>query len=569
MDILSELHKLTFTNLQTKTVCKLQLRDSQLCIIGDDDNEQKAKFVSYEDIVGVKVNKRAEMGDFQYFIDMYAYPSFKTLLSSKFTRKRLHLSLTLNEQDGFTSHQVLLLLREAILGKMSPQCDDMVFRSNKPILVLLNPVAGKGFAKKLFDEKILPMLKEAEMVYQLIVTERNGHGMEIARTIDLTELCGLVIVSGDGLLHEVLQGLMSRPDAEQAIQTPIGILPAGSGNALCCTLNYAAGEPFAYDILVHSTYLLLKRTLKPMDLVLLNTTAGPIYSFLSVTWGLVADIDIESERFRRLGILRFKLEALYRIAKPRSYKGRLSFLPVQPYVTKGRSKTEIVVTAQEPESEVVDTSSRVRSVSMPHSPSKAMSVPEFSHDTTSDKSPINVVPEEIISTHNGSVPSNSPLSSENETLSRSTESHSEKASPILTSSKEMRTPVVDLNMPSLGEPVPGDWVTIDDNFVTVIAAYQTHLGPDQMVTPFASLSDGLIHLLFIRPPVTRMVMLGLLGDFETGAHLRRDVVEYVRVHAFRLEPHASDGNLVVDGEKIKFGAIQGRVLPNRARILTK
>ena len=60
-----------------------------------------------------------------------------------------------------------------------------------------------------------------------------------------------------------------------------------------------------------------------MDLIELNTLDGPVYSFLSVTWGMIADIDIESERFRHLGGARFLVEALYRIVSKWSCSSNL------------------------------------------------------------------------------------------------------------------------------------------------------------------------------------------------------------------------------------------------------
>lgn len=42
-------------------------------------------------------------------------------------------------------------------------------------------------------------------------------------------------------LLQVLNGLMERPDWEQALQTPLCILPGGSGNALAASINYYAG----------------------------------------------------------------------------------------------------------------------------------------------------------------------------------------------------------------------------------------------------------------------------------------------------------------------------------------
>ena len=51
----------------------------------------------------------------------------------------------------------------------------------------------------------------------------------------------------------------------------------------------------------------------PMDLVAVDTIGGRLYSFLSVTWAIIADVDIESEKFRSLGGARFTVMAINRI----------------------------------------------------------------------------------------------------------------------------------------------------------------------------------------------------------------------------------------------------------------
>ncbi len=48
--------------------------------------------------------------------------------------------------------------------------------------------------------------------------------------------------------------------------------------------------------------------------------------FLSLGWGLISDIDIESERLRYLGNLRFTLWGLHRIAHPKKYRARISYV---------------------------------------------------------------------------------------------------------------------------------------------------------------------------------------------------------------------------------------------------
>lgn len=185
---------------------------------------------------------------------------------------------------------------------------------------------------------ILPMIREANISYNLIQTERQNHARELIREISLPEWDGIIIVSGDGLLHEVINGLMERADWEQAIKTPVGILPCGSGNALAGSINHNAGYDMCLrePLLLNCCFLLCRGGVQPMDLVSVTTSPASsnnsraprrLFSFLSVAWGFVSDVDIESERYRGLGSARFTLGTLVRIASLRSYKGRLSYLP--------------------------------------------------------------------------------------------------------------------------------------------------------------------------------------------------------------------------------------------------
>lgn len=72
-------------------------------------------------------------------------------------------------------------------------------------------------------------------------------------------------------------------------------------------------EPFPDNFALHSTFVILKHRVQPMDLVVVDCMDGRKYSFLSVTWGLIADVDIESERFRALGNARFTVGALAKV----------------------------------------------------------------------------------------------------------------------------------------------------------------------------------------------------------------------------------------------------------------
>uniref|UniRef100_A0A8D2DPI5 Sphingosine kinase 1 n=1 Tax=Sciurus vulgaris TaxID=55149 RepID=A0A8D2DPI5_SCIVU len=205
------------------------------------------------------------------------------------------------------------------------------------VLVLLNPRGGKGKALQLFQSLVQPLLAQAEVSFMLMLTERRNHARELVRAEELGRWDALVVMSGDGLMHEVVNGLMERPDWETAIQKPLCSLPAGSGNALAASLNHYAGyeQVTNEDLLTNCTQLLCQRLLSPMNLLSLHTASGlRLFSVLSLAWGFIADVDLESEKYRRLGEMRFTLGTFLRLAALRTYRGQLAYLPAGSAVSK-------------------------------------------------------------------------------------------------------------------------------------------------------------------------------------------------------------------------------------------
>lgn len=275
---------------------------------------------------------------------LYWYPPGKRRKGvSRHRQVRAYLAESRAEAEKWNA-AVQSLLRGMDVSSTTEFCKSMLPRPRR-LLLLVNPFSGRGQAMQWCQTHILPMIREANISYNLIQTERQNHARELIREISLQEWDGIIIVSGDGLLHEVINGLMERPDWEQAIKTPVGILPCGSGNALSGSINHYAGYDMCLrePLLLNCCFLLCRGGVKPMDLVSVTTSPcassstsnqnghppAPkrLFSFLSVAWGFVSDVDIESERYRGLGSARFTLGTLVRLASLRSYKGRLSYLP--------------------------------------------------------------------------------------------------------------------------------------------------------------------------------------------------------------------------------------------------
>ncbi|UYV60166.1 SPHK1 [Cordylochernes scorpioides] len=339
---------------------------------------------------------------------------------------------------------------------------------------------------------------------------------------------------------QVVNGLMSRPDWESAIKIPLGVVPGGSGNGLARTLFHSAGEPYEGNQVVSASVNLVRGRTSPLDLVRVETSDGATqYSFLSTGWGLMADVDIESERLRALGEARFTLWALFRMLGLKKYHGRVSYLPVEGYVYDSSvCRPDLWRVSR---SQTVDGSwGSVETVAAPasHRLPRSKSVGAQSGRLTDP---------ELFLQPNPSSPGlaqmdfsyNKPADQKDGTL-----------------------------LAPLSRPVPQDWVVREGEYVLVYAAYQTHLGTDVFFAPFAKLNDGIIWLVLIHANVTRAQMFAIFSGLQSGSYIKNEAVEMIPVRAFRLEP-LSDGYMTVDGEAVPTQPIQAEVLPGAANILLR
>jgi len=69
----------------------------------------------------------------------------------------------------------------------------------------------------------------------IIVTDHHKHAYEVVKKMSLDVDC-LIPVSGDGLIHECINGLADHPGGKDALRIPVAPVPAGSGNGLSISL---------------------------------------------------------------------------------------------------------------------------------------------------------------------------------------------------------------------------------------------------------------------------------------------------------------------------------------------
>jgi sphingosine kinase len=56
--------------------------------------------------------------------------------------------------------------------------------------------------------------------------------LKVASEIQLDDYDAIIAVSGDGTLHELVNGLAQHKEPMRAFRMPIAAIPAGSGNAM-------------------------------------------------------------------------------------------------------------------------------------------------------------------------------------------------------------------------------------------------------------------------------------------------------------------------------------------------
>lgn len=211
-----------------------------------------------------------------------------------------------------------------------------------PLLVIINPASGTKIAIKMFNEILKPSLEKNKIEYELLKTQYAGHAKDVVQQKNLKEYSGLIIISGDGLIHEVFNGLYALPSWMEIMKDiPFGLMPGGSGNALNCSLLHQMKQPFdgmnklgtngALDNVMNG---IRNQRITGLDFLEVETDGKKMLCFLGVTIGLVADVDLGSEFLRFLGYIRAYLLCVLKVICPKYYHIKLSYLPL-PLDTDG------------------------------------------------------------------------------------------------------------------------------------------------------------------------------------------------------------------------------------------
>jgi len=169
------------------------------------------------------------------------------------------------------------------------------------------------------------------------MTKYEGHARE--EVAKYSHVHVFMIISGDGMLHEVVNGLADRvnrdpKEVRRLLSTvSFALVPSGTSNGLASSIN-SSDPAKAIHAIVHGSG-------HPSDLLEISQILSNrfLWDFHAISWGFTSDCDawMENHRWMPRG-LRTYVAVLWGIIKFKNFKGEFSFLPHPDHISSRDGK---------------------------------------------------------------------------------------------------------------------------------------------------------------------------------------------------------------------------------------
>lgn len=163
--------------------------------------------------------------------------------------------------------------------------------TDKRALLIINPISGT-LPKEGLEERVTTRLHPAGFSVETVVTERAGHGAELAAKAASEGYYAVLAAGGDGTVNEIASRL-------RGSETALGILPYGSGNGLARHLMTSIDVDNALNVIA-------KDQVKACD----YGTVNGIPFFCTFGLGFDANVSLEFARMSSRGLFSYIKSAL-------------------------------------------------------------------------------------------------------------------------------------------------------------------------------------------------------------------------------------------------------------------
>lgn len=225
----------TFYVLSKKnTVFRVQLSEAGLSLLKESNNVIKKQTIQIKDIIGchcLRSKRRSKTAscvcqslsrttsnkegddslseqddtDFSAYLHIYAYILQNPKRGTK-KRERTIITLRFRSFDKYEdNHSEAQRWRSVIKSLINGQCivkspsltdlPPIIVEDDKKLLVFLNPKSGSGKGRLLFQQRVVPLLHEAEVQYDLYITKHANYAREFVRTHNIFHWKGIAMVS--------------------------------------------------------------------------------------------------------------------------------------------------------------------------------------------------------------------------------------------------------------------------------------------------------------------------------------------------------------------------------------
>ncbi|CZT16719.1 related to sphingolipid long chain base kinase [Ramularia collo-cygni] len=246
-------------------------------------------------------------------------------------------------------------------------------QARKRVKVLVNPFGGQGHATKIWESQVRPIFAAAQWEVDVEMTSHRGHAIDIARNLNLSRYDVVACASGDGLPHEVFNGLANHPAGGKKALSSVAVvqIPCGSGNAMSLNLNGTDSPSLAALEIVKGKWT-------ELDLVAITQGSKLTWSFLSQAVGIIAESDLGTESLRWMGNFRFTWGVLVRVLGKSIYPAQFSV------VLDTEDKSTIMNRYREAVSEHEASTSKGHHLSPPSLSSNDTDLPKLHYGTIQD-----------------------------------------------------------------------------------------------------------------------------------------------------------------------------------------
>lgn len=137
-----------------------------------------------------------------------------------------------------TRARVQSMTQAAHLGilRAKSEATSIIKTSPARLMVIYNPVSGSGQGERVAKECLVPILRLARVAYTIHATQYASHATEMVKAADIAKISGVVVCGGDGMVSEILTGLLTH-GAETVARVRVGIIPTGTANAIANVLD--------------------------------------------------------------------------------------------------------------------------------------------------------------------------------------------------------------------------------------------------------------------------------------------------------------------------------------------